>query len=316
MVMLCDCPLASRCVTGLPIRTPSSKPLNTWFYGQLLRIYGSDLDPIESGLRARYTFRDTGVRVTSHKDNLNQLPLGWSEETKAAGHTTDEAVLLLRDYVVGEPVTISANSVDKGENGRWLQQLLDVSHGPGARDLSDGELKTVKTKVIRGSEGWERVHETIAIGLVPKRLEDVRSQEVIDRVLGKLSNTVILERLEFPDGSQRWGALYRFDGRQHYALMHTFAKDFNRLCDHLTESAEAYGSIHTAHATYLEVRTKDSKPYTPTYYKGEEVSDKRRAFYLSTSALKSIHRKYRAVVVADVALEELYPWPAGSAPMS
>ena len=55
-------------------------------------------------------------------------------------------------------------------------------------------------------------------------------------------------------------------------------------------SASSTAMLHTANGKYIQVRTKDSKPYHPIYSEkyGREISDKNRAFYFKKEFMKYI----------------------------
>ena len=50
------------------------------------------------------------------------------------------------------------------------------------------------------------------------------------------------------------------------------------------------GMLHTANGKYMQIRTKDSKPYNPIYSKklGRKVSDKGFAFYFKKEFMQAI----------------------------
>ena len=68
--------------------------------------------------------------------------------------------------------------------------------------------------------------------------------------------------------------------------------DYYNICDQfnaqLSESNRA--TLHTASGEFIQIRTKDSKPYHPIYSNiyGREISDKNRAFYFKKDFMKYI----------------------------
>ena len=55
-------------------------------------------------------------------------------------------------------------------------------------------------------------------------------------------------------------------------------------------SVSSTATLHTAGGQFIQVRTKDSKPYTPIYSQkyGRYISDKNRAFYFKREFMKYI----------------------------
>lgn len=221
--------------------------------------------------------------------------------------TVDEVVELFRDHLVGQPVGALSSATDKGEAGRMLQELLGISHDRHALDLADGELKTVQVKVTQDKYGnLVRCQETIAVSQLPRELDHADDPAVIERILGKLANTVIVEHLVFPDGSRVWGSVFRIDARRDITLMVALTLDYSNLVNALRTDAKFLGELHTRHASLLEVRTKDSKNssgnYTPMTLDGVQISSMRRALYLSKYFLQILTERFPRTIIASYEL--------------
>ena len=222
--------------------------------------------------------------------------------------SVDEVVELFRDHLVGQPVGELLSTQDKGEAGRMLQELLGIAHDGRALDLSDGELKTVQVKVVEDEDGnLVRTQETIAVSQLPRELDRADDGNVIERILGKLSNTVIVEHLVFPDGRRVWGSVFRIDARRDIQLMFALTLDYNNLITSLRTDAKLLGQLHTRSASLMQVRTKDQKPYTAMTLDGAQVSDKRRALYLLGSFLQVLQERFPETVVAAHRLPSATP---------
>ncbi len=222
----------------------------------------------------------------------------------------DEVVELFRDHLVGQPVGELTAAHDKGEAGRMLQSMLGIAHDNNALDLEDGELKTVQVKVVKDKhENLVRCQETIAVSQLPRELDHADDPAVIERVLGKLANTVIVEHLVFPDGRRIWGSVFRIDARRDITLMVALTLDYSNLINALRTDAKFLGALHTRHASLLEVRTKDSKNsagnYTPMTLDGVQISNMRRALYLSKYFLQILSERFPRTNVAHYELPEL-----------
>lgn len=68
--------------------------------------------------------------------------------------------------------------------------------------------------------------------------------------------------------------------------------DYYNICEQLNEqlSASNRSTLHTANGEFIQIRTKDSKPYHPIYSNiyNREISDKNRAFYFKKEYMKYI----------------------------
>ena len=68
--------------------------------------------------------------------------------------------------------------------------------------------------------------------------------------------------------------------------------DYYNICEQLNEqlSASNRSTLHTANGEFIQIRTKDSKPYHPIYSNiyNREISDKNRAFYFKKEFMKYI----------------------------
>ena len=69
-------------------------------------------------------------------------------------------------------------------------------------------------------------------------------------------------------------------------------KDYYDICDQIIEFAKN-GKLHTANGKYIQIRTKDSIPYTPIKIDGKIVSDKNRAFYFQKAFMIAICKLLR-----------------------
>ena len=79
---------------------------------------------------------------------------------------------------------------------------------------------------------------------------------------------------------------------KYHSLVKQLESDYYTICYTMNSqlSASATAMLHTANGKYIQVRTKDSKPYHPIYSEkyGREISDKNRAFYFKKEFMKYI----------------------------
>lgn len=69
-------------------------------------------------------------------------------------------------------------------------------------------------------------------------------------------------------------------------------EDYYSICDTLNEQLQISNTaaLHTANGKFIQIRTKDSQPYTPIFSQkyGRIISDKNRAFYFKKDFMKYI----------------------------
>lgn len=79
---------------------------------------------------------------------------------------------------------------------------------------------------------------------------------------------------------------------KYYKLAQQLEADYYNICDQLNQqlSESSSATLHTVSGEFIQIRTKDSKPYHPIYsgIYGREISDKNRAFYFKKEFMKYI----------------------------
>lgn len=80
--------------------------------------------------------------------------------------------------------------------------------------------------------------------------------------------------------------------QKYSALAKQLEADYYNICEQLNQqlSESDKATLHTASGEFIQIRTKDSKPYHPIYSSiyGREISDKNRAFYFKKEFMKYI----------------------------
>lgn len=189
---------------------------------------------------------------------------------------------------------ISGFTINKGNTGQFLQQLLDMPNNSNLTDFIDGELKTNKSH----PNGMPR--ETMFITQISKDFDSLFFEEQeTNRLLDKISNLLYLPVVK-PTGSlpEDWYFLpaRHIDSNQNLKLKEAYLQDFldikQQILEHLDNSKDGY--IHTSNGKYIQIRSKDSKrkdgTYNPIYSDvlGRNVSNKNHAFYFQKSFMKDI----------------------------
>lgn len=179
----------------------------------------------------------------------------------------------------------------KGRTGQLLEILIGLENSTKNLDFKDGELKT--NKCDRFGNPLETMYITqisliIDDLIMKKNFYDTHVYEKISNILyvpiskeGSPENWFVLPYIHVNLNEERFSKL-----KKH------IEDDYYNICTQLKEQIEKGpdGHIHTANGKYIQVRTKDSKPYSPIYsniYK-RNVSNKNYAFYFKKDFMRYI----------------------------
>jgi DNA mismatch repair protein MutH len=172
---------------------------------------------------------------------------------------------------------------NKGNVGQLLLRNIGLSLDSNLLDFEDGELKTNK------SHPSGDPIETMFITQISTHIDDYVSVPHLSfsesQLYLKIRNLVYLPVVKQSENPSDW----YFTKCIHIQIPTTsdlFQKlenDYNIICDGLKRHIEGGdGRLHTTNGIdYIQVRTKDSKPYHPIYSNAYErfVSEKNYAFY-------------------------------------
>lgn len=191
-----------------------------------------------------------------------------------------------KELFAGHPADLSTN---KGHAGQLLETFLGLSLGSALIDFEDGELKTNKTAA--NGEPIETIAVTQISRFIDQMLTDPPMRFPETPLCKKLNNLVVVPIVK--DGQcGDWYCLdvYHIDLGAKPALKAQFEQDYLNICAGIQARVSAGGRIGTTSGHYLQIRTKDSKPYHPIYSVALQryVSDKNYAFYLQKAFVQQI----------------------------
>jgi len=221
----------------------------------------------------------------------------WSEASQQPIRMKlDDALPLLqsacnrkfRDLFEGHPVDLHTN---KGHAGQLLLKFVGLKLDSNLTDFEDGELKTNKAK--RDSSPAE----TMFITQISDQIDSLvsRNPTVFEdsNLFAKIRNLVFLPVVKESPSAAEWyfTRCIRVQVKPGSALFAKLEEDYHAICAGLRHDIEAGhgGSIHTTNGPhYLQVRSKDSKPYHPIFSKVYQrcVSNKNHAFYFRKEFMK------------------------------
>ncbi|PKM79195.1 MAG: DNA mismatch repair protein MutH [Firmicutes bacterium HGW-Firmicutes-13] len=171
---------------------------------------------------------------------------------------------------------------NKGNVGQLLERSIGLENSSKRLDFENGELKTNK------AHPNGKPKETMYIIQILSIIDDILIKKPFKETLlyQKIRNLVYVPVCK--DGSEDcWFFLpyvhVNLDQDAYVKLYRQLEKDYysivEQLNNHIKTSRD--GFIHTSNGKYIQIRSKDSKPYHPIYsniYR-KYVSNKNHAFY-------------------------------------
>jgi DNA mismatch repair protein MutH len=203
--------------------------------------------------------------------------------------TLNEALPLLekacgkpfRELFAGHPEDLRTN---KGHAGQLLLKYIGLKLDCNLCDFEDGELKTNKACPDSSPR------ETMFITQISEQFNTLVCDEAVkfedSYLFKKIRNIVYLPIVKDSENAGDWYCTrcVHIQAEPGSRLFEKLKADYERICiglkDHILTSDD--GFIHTTNGPYyIQVRSKDSKPYHPIFSKtfNRYISDKNHAFY-------------------------------------
>ena len=205
----------------------------------------------------------------------------------------------LKGKTVGEILTqfesrIKEFKINKGGIGQMLLLYLGLPLDSKLTDFDDGELKTNKTDKDGNSK------ETIFITQISSIIDELIGEKSKDffqsNLFKKIKNVALVGICKDDTDFNNWKFTYyyTFSFEKNKNLFNEFNNDYKTICEQLKNYIKTSKDnfIHTSNGKYIQVRSKDSKPYHPIYSKKFEkyISNKNHAFYFKKDLTKFLER--------------------------
>ena len=196
-----------------------------------------------------------------------------------------------KEYLSKEQVQDAMMRINKGKTGQLLELTIGLKLSNPTLDFEDGELKT--NKCNRMGKPLETMFITQTASMIDELFAKRKFQET---KLYKKLQRILYVPISKEGSPEEWMYLSPVQvdlSLPKYALLaEQLEEDYYHICDLLNEqlSRSDNANLHTANGKYIQIRTKDSKPYHPIYshiYQ-REISDKNRAFYFKKEYMKYI----------------------------
>lgn len=180
---------------------------------------------------------------------------------------------------------------NKGKSGQLLEITVGLKLSNTDLDFEDGELKTNKC------DKTGKALETMFITQISKIIDELLSgKEFYESKLYKKISNLLYVPISKVGEPEEWMFLpcvhVNLQDEKFYDLKVQLEKDYYSICKQLNEHIKTKGDgfIHTSNGEYIQIRSKDSKPYSPIYsdiYK-RNISNKNHAFYFKKEFMKYI----------------------------
>ncbi len=202
------------------------------------------------------------------------------------------ANIKFENFLSPEDIKDAMLIINKGRTGQLLELTIGLKLSNNKLDFEDGELKT--NKCNKNGEPKEtmfitQVNSMIDEMLVKKNFYETELYKKIKNILyvpiskdGPVSEWMYLPCIEI-----------NLESKKYEELLTQLESDYYYICEQLNKqlNVSSNATLHTTSGKFIQIRTKDSKPYHPIYSKtyNRIISDKNRAFYFKIDFMKYIN---------------------------
>ena len=196
-----------------------------------------------------------------------------------------------KEYLSPEQIQDAMMKINKGKTGQLLELTIGLNLSNTTLDFEDGELKTNKC------DRYGKPLETMFITQTASIIDDLLSKRAFqDTKLYEKFKRLLYVPISKDGSPADWMYLSPVQVDltlpKYTALAEQLESDYYSICEQLNQqlSESDTATLHTANGKFIQIRTKDSKPYHPIYSNiyGREISDKNRAFYFKKDFMKYI----------------------------
>lgn len=192
------------------------------------------------------------------------------------------------DPIVFEDTMLKLN---KGRTGQLLELTIGLNLSNTTLDFEDGELKTNKC------DRFGNPLETMFITQTSSMMDEILSGENFyqTKLYAKLQHLLYVPiSKEGPQSDWMFLPCIEVDLSNpiYEELSNQLERDYYNICNQFNQMLQSSPTamLHTANGQFIQIRTKDSKPYRPIYSNiyHRNVSDKNRAFYFKKDFMRYI----------------------------
>lgn len=189
------------------------------------------------------------------------------------------------------PADLEGIIVNKGKTGQLLEIVLGMQNSPNPLDFDDGELKT--NKCNKSGHPMETMFITQIMSIIDELIQyrDFYETHIYNKIRNLLYVPICKEGT--PDN---WVFLpythVQLESPRFQQIKCQLEKDYYSICKQINEHVQSGRGLHTSSGIFIQIRTKDSKPYRPIFSRvyNEYVSNKNFAFYFKKEFMLNIQR--------------------------
>ena len=196
-----------------------------------------------------------------------------------------------KEYLSKEQVKDAMMKINKGKTGQLLELTIGLNLSNTTLDFEDGELKTNKC------DKTGNPLETMFITQIASTIDELLSMNSFqDSKLYKKIKHMLYVPISKEGAPEDWMFLapihVDLSLPKYFELFKQLESDYYSICEQLNHqlSVSDNATLHTVNGEFIQIRTKDSKPYHPIYSEiyGRTISNKNRAFYFKKEFMKYI----------------------------
>ena len=204
-----------------------------------------------------------------------------------AGKTLGELKL---EYQTRFPKFTSEMKINKGGVGQFIEKLIGLKNTNALTDFSDGELKTNKAD----KDGAPL--ETMFISQISSNFDQLISDQISfeDRwIYQKIKNLLYVTICKVGYDPDQWyiQSAYHVQINEGSELFRQLSADFTQIKSKLLADINSGdGYIHTSNGSFIQIRSKDSRPYHPIFSAqyDRDISNKNHAFYFKKEFMREV----------------------------
>ena len=196
-----------------------------------------------------------------------------------------------KEYLPNSVLEDKMLKTNKGKTGQMLELTIGLKLSNTNLDFEDGELKT--NKCLKSGKPKETMFITQTASIIDELLvsKDFKSTKLYEK-LKHLLYVPISKEGDTSDWMYLTPVEVNLDLPKYHDLAIQLEKDYYDICNQMKAqlSVSTSATLHTVSGKFIQIRTKDSKPYTPIYSNvyEREISDKNRAFYFKKEFMEYI----------------------------
>ncbi len=194
------------------------------------------------------------------------------------------------EYQTRFPNFTSEMKINKGGVGQFIEKLIGLNNTNALTDFSDGELKTNKADTNGAPL------ETMFISQISSNFDQLISDQISFEdswIYQKIKNLLYVPICKVGNDPDQWyiQSAYHVQINEEGELFRQLADDFTQIKNQLLSDINSGdGYIHTSNGVFIQIRSKDSKPYRPIFSAqyNRNISNKNHAFYFKKEFMREV----------------------------